>query len=150
VTGSPKRLASRFHQLKTGHCLTGQYLQWRENRTTAKRGWCPPYKTQSWEHLACSRIACVGSRSRRSCRRRYGERETGRGKARFKIRDPFEDVLCTRPILDFLRATDVGRRMDPDGQGRRPGARTRNGMRERSRGRAQLSCLFLCSFLAFI
>jgi len=27
VASSSKRLASRFYQLKTGHCLTGQYLQ---------------------------------------------------------------------------------------------------------------------------
>ena len=26
VASSTKRLASRFYQLKTGHCLTGQYL----------------------------------------------------------------------------------------------------------------------------
>ena len=26
VAGSTKRLASRFYQLKTGHCLSGQYL----------------------------------------------------------------------------------------------------------------------------
>jgi len=26
VTGSNKRLASRFYQIKTGHCLSGQYL----------------------------------------------------------------------------------------------------------------------------
>jgi hypothetical protein len=28
VAGANKRLAPRFYQLKTGHCLTGQYLQW--------------------------------------------------------------------------------------------------------------------------
>ena len=28
VAQANKRLASRFYQLKTGHCLTGQYLQW--------------------------------------------------------------------------------------------------------------------------
>jgi hypothetical protein len=28
VAGSPKRLAGRFYQLKTGHCLTGEYLKW--------------------------------------------------------------------------------------------------------------------------
>jgi len=27
VAGSTKRIASRFYQLKTGHCLTGQYLK---------------------------------------------------------------------------------------------------------------------------
>jgi len=27
VAGSTERLASRFYQLKTGHCLSGQYLK---------------------------------------------------------------------------------------------------------------------------
>jgi len=31
VANSTKRLASRFYQLKTGHCLTGQYLNWTKN-----------------------------------------------------------------------------------------------------------------------
>ena len=35
VAGSSKRLASRVYQLKTGHCLTGQYLHWTKNRPTA-------------------------------------------------------------------------------------------------------------------
>ena len=34
VANSTKRLASRFYQRKTGHCLTGQYLNWTKNRTT--------------------------------------------------------------------------------------------------------------------
>jgi len=34
VAGSTKRLASRFYQLKTGHCLSGQYLNWTQNRPT--------------------------------------------------------------------------------------------------------------------
>jgi len=37
AAGSSKRLASRFYQLKTGHCLTGQYLHWTRNRLTARR-----------------------------------------------------------------------------------------------------------------
>jgi hypothetical protein len=32
VAGSSKRHASRFYQLKTGHCLTGQYLNWTKSR----------------------------------------------------------------------------------------------------------------------
>ena len=28
VAKANKRLASRFYQFKTGHCLTGQYLSW--------------------------------------------------------------------------------------------------------------------------
>jgi hypothetical protein len=31
VASSSKRLASRFYQLKTGHCLTSQYLEWTRN-----------------------------------------------------------------------------------------------------------------------
>jgi len=31
VAGSTKRLASRFYQVKTGHCLSGQYLNWTKN-----------------------------------------------------------------------------------------------------------------------
>jgi len=40
VAVSSKRLASRFYQLKTGHCLTGQYLPWTKNRTTTQCWWC--------------------------------------------------------------------------------------------------------------
>jgi len=40
AAGSTKRLASRFYQLKTGHCLTGQYLNWTKNRPTPQCWWC--------------------------------------------------------------------------------------------------------------
>jgi hypothetical protein len=46
----------------------------------------------------------------------WGEvrRDTGRGKNRFKIRDLFADMRCTRAILSFLRATKVGRKVGGD------------------------------------
>jgi len=50
VANSTKRLASRFYQLKTGHCLTGQYLNWTKNRTTPQCWWCR-YRTQTRDHL---------------------------------------------------------------------------------------------------
>ena len=50
VVGSSKRLASRFYQLKTGHCLTGQYLNWKKGRSTAQCWWCP-CRTQTQDHL---------------------------------------------------------------------------------------------------
>jgi len=40
VAGSTKRLALRFYQLKTGHCLTGQYLNWTKSRPTPQCWWC--------------------------------------------------------------------------------------------------------------
>jgi len=45
-----KRLAASFYQLKTGHCLTGQYLAWTKKRPTAKCCWCL-HRTQTREHL---------------------------------------------------------------------------------------------------
>ena len=39
VAGSTKRLAFRFYQLKRGHCLTGQYLNWTKNRPTPQCWW---------------------------------------------------------------------------------------------------------------
>jgi len=50
VAGASKRLACRFYQLKTGHCLTGQYLQWKTSRPDAKCWWCQ-YSIQTREHL---------------------------------------------------------------------------------------------------
>ena len=40
VAGSTKELASRFYQLKTGHCRTRQYLHWTKARPTAQCWWC--------------------------------------------------------------------------------------------------------------
>jgi len=34
AAGTTKRNASRFYQLKTGHCLTGRYLSWTKHRPT--------------------------------------------------------------------------------------------------------------------
>ena len=50
VVGSTKSLASRFYQVKTGHCLTGHYLHWTTNRPTLQCWWCRNY-TQTQEHL---------------------------------------------------------------------------------------------------
>jgi len=50
VAGSTKRLASRFYQVKTGHSLAGQYLNWTKNRPTPQCWWCR-YPNQTREHL---------------------------------------------------------------------------------------------------
>jgi len=50
VAGSTKRLASRFNQVKTGHCLTGQYLHWTKNRATPQCWWCR-YQIYTRGHL---------------------------------------------------------------------------------------------------
>jgi hypothetical protein len=40
-------------------------------------------------------------------------KESGRGKGQFKVRDLLADARCSRPVLDFLSTTDVGRRVPP-------------------------------------
>jgi len=49
VAKARKRLAARFYQLKTGHCLTGQYLAWTARRPDATC-WCQ-HHTQARDHL---------------------------------------------------------------------------------------------------
>jgi ribonuclease HI len=116
VAGCPKRLAARYYQLKTGHCLTGQYLKWTKSRTSAKCGWCS-YGVQTREHLFknCPRWKLQQKNLWAEVRR-----DTGRGRNRFKIRDLFADERCTRAILSFLRATRVGRGVgDEEGEKRK-------------------------------
>ena len=50
VAGSTKRLASRFYQIRMGHCLTGQYLHWMKSGATPQCWWCR-YRTQTRDHL---------------------------------------------------------------------------------------------------
>ena len=39
------------------------------------------------------------------------KKETGRWKDRWKVKDLLADGRCSRAVLDFLAATDVGRRV---------------------------------------
>jgi hypothetical protein len=115
VAGSRKRLAARFYQLKTGHCLTGQYLKWTKSRASAKCGWCS-CEVQTREHLFKN---CRKWKLQQKTLWPEVQRDTGRGKNRFKIRDLFADERCTRAILSFLRATRVGREIGDGEDGKR-------------------------------
>jgi hypothetical protein len=126
VAGSPKRLAARFYQLRTGHCLTGEYLKWTKNRASAECGWCPG-KVQTREHLLKN---CLRWKLQQKTLWAEVRRDTGRGKNRFKIRDLFADERCTRAILSFLRTTKVGRKMGDEEGGRKK----KNGAGQKDRG----------------
>jgi hypothetical protein len=105
VAGSSKRVASRFYQLKTGHFLTAQYLNWTKKRATPECWWCR-YKTQTREHVFKN---CPEWKEQQKGLWAEVWKETGRGKSRFKIRDLLADGRCSRAVLDFLSSTDVGR-----------------------------------------
>ena len=108
-------LAGRFHRLRTGHCPTGQCLEWTKNSDTAECGWCRD--TRHRQENTYPRTARDGSASRRSCEQKilWAEvrKETGKWKWRFNIRDLLTDERCARSILDFLHTTKVERRVGP-------------------------------------
>jgi hypothetical protein len=105
VAGSSKRLASRFYQLKTGHCLTGQHLNWTKRRPTPQCWWCGS-GTQTRDHLFKE---CAEWRGQQKILRAEVRKETGRWKSRWKVRDLLADARCSRMVLDILSTTDVGR-----------------------------------------
>jgi len=107
VAGSTERLASRFYQIKTGHCLSGQYLHWTKNRATPQCWWCL-YRIQTREHLF---KVCPEWKAQQKILWAEVRKETGKWKSRWKIRDLLADRKCSRAVLDFLSATDVGRRV---------------------------------------
>jgi len=54
ITGSTKRLASRYYQLKAGHCCTEQYLRSAKVRPTAQCWWCQcPSQTRDHLFMVC-------------------------------------------------------------------------------------------------
>ena len=107
VAGSTKRLASRFYQLKTGHCLTGQYLHWTKNLPSPQCWWCR-YPTQTREHLF---KVCPEWKPQQKVLWAEVKKETERWKDRWKVRDLLADERCGRAVLGFLFTTDVGRRV---------------------------------------
>jgi len=117
VARAPKRLAERFHQVRTGHCRTGQYMEWTKNAGTAKCGWCQ-YKTQSRNHLFKNRKQW---KMQQKILWAEVRKATGRGKNRFTIRDLLADERCTRSVMDFLGTTKVGRRAGPRAVPPKPG-----------------------------
>jgi len=99
------RSVSRFYQLKTGHCLTGLYLNWTKNRPTPQCWWCR-YRTQTRDHLF---KVCPEWKPQQKILWAEVRKETGKGKDRWKVRDLLADGRCSRAVLDFLSTTDVGR-----------------------------------------
>jgi len=91
--------------IKTGHCLTSQYLAWTTRRPDASCWWCQ-YSIQSREHLL------------KNCPQWRSQQKTlwttpTRGKDRTSIAELLADEQCGRAVLDFLANTDVDRTSGP-------------------------------------
>jgi len=105
VAGSTKRLSSRFYQLKTGHCLTGQYLNWTKSLPTPQCWWCR-YQTQTRDHHFKD---CPEWKPWQKILWAEVKKEIGRWKDGWTVRDLLSDGRCSRAVLDFLSTTDVNR-----------------------------------------
>jgi len=103
VANSTKRLAARFYQLTTGHCLTGQYLNWTKKRPTPQCWWCQ-YRTQTRDHLFKE---CPEWKPQQ----KIPWAEMKKEMERWRVRDLLADGRCSRVVVDFLSSTDVGRRV---------------------------------------
>ena len=95
VAGSTKRLASRFYQLKAGHCRTGQYLHWAKDRPDPQSWWCQR-GSQTREHLF---KGCPKWKGEQKILWAEVRKETGRGESRWMIRDLFADRRCSQPVF---------------------------------------------------
>jgi len=115
VAKARKRLAARFYQLKTGHCLTGQYLAWTTRRPDATCSWCQ-YRTQTRDHLFKH---CPEWKNQQKVLWNAVLTETrklpGPTRERHKtsIAELLADQRCSQAVLDFLETTDVGRASGP-------------------------------------
>jgi hypothetical protein len=113
VSIAEKPLARRFYQLKTGHAITASYLYRIKRSSTENCWWCNAAK-QDIDHLFFE------------CRKWVKQRRTLYSDlAREKIERPrmsedrpknrlFNTPKAVKPILDFLKATDIGRRPRDD------------------------------------
>jgi len=105
VAGSTKRLASSFYQLKTGHCLTGEYLHWTKSRSTPQCWRCRcPKQTRNHLLKRCSRW-------KKEQKDLWEEvwKETGKGRKWWKVHELFAERRCSQVLLDFLSSTDIGK-----------------------------------------
>ena len=115
VAKTNKRLARRFYQMKTGHCLTGQYLAWTTRRPDATCWWCQ-YKIQTREHLFknCpqwkSQQRTLWSTVLETTRKLPGPT---RGRTHTNIAELLADERCSQAVIQFLATTDVGKTAGP-------------------------------------
>jgi len=108
VARANNHLAARFYQLKTGHCLTGQYLAWTTRRPDASCWWCQ-YSIQTREHLSKkwkSQQKTLWTTVLEETKKLPGPT---RGRVRTNIAELLADERCSQAVLVFLATADVGR-----------------------------------------
>ena len=104
---APKRVAARYYQLKTGHALTAIHMKRIKRQENDQCWWCFRSK-QTREHLLKH---CTPWRAQQKAMWAKVEKVTKRRKGRWKMAELFADERCSEAVLEFLRTTDVGRKV---------------------------------------
>jgi len=94
---APKRIAARFYQLKSGLALTATHMKQIKKQEDDQCWRCFRSK-QTWRPQQNAMWALV-------------EKETKRGKRKWSMAELFADERCSGAILEFIRTTDVGRKI---------------------------------------
>jgi hypothetical protein len=108
----PKRRAAVFLQLASGHALIGTHLVCIKKKESDRCWWCESGRRQTHGHLfgECRRWQCEFAELRKEVERIMGK--TRRLRERLKVVHLFNDDWLTKVILEFLAATEVGRRYE--------------------------------------
>ena len=113
VSIAEKPLARRFYQLKIGHAITAPYLYRIRKSNTEKCWWCSATR-QSIDHLIFECRQWVKQRRvLYSDLTRAGVERPRMSEDRPKNR-LFNALKAVKPILEFIRTTDIGRGLNED------------------------------------
>jgi len=111
--------AAVFNQFACGHAITGEYLR-RIGKLDDETCWyCGKEEVQDRAHLL---LTCSQFREERkelekdireALKQQALEKKKKQWRTRIPLREYFGQECVTRPVMDFLRSTEIGRRGRP-------------------------------------
>jgi hypothetical protein len=108
----PKKDAATFLQMASGHALIGVHLKRIKRRESDECWWCRAGCRQTRGHLfgGCRRWKKEFLELQKRVEHIQGTKRRNRG--RLKAVSLFKDERLTEAVLDFLKATGIGRRFE--------------------------------------
>jgi ribonuclease HI len=103
-----KRLAARFYQLNTGHCLTAPYLKRIKKTDSDLCWWCEDGRSVQTRHHLFTECREFRPQIRRLWKS-VGDKLNWKHPRSKKISDLFSDDRVTKDVLRFLKDTGVGK-----------------------------------------
>jgi hypothetical protein len=108
VAKTEKSTAQIYYQIKTAHALIGPHLKRIKKSDDDTCWWCNRGVLQSREHLVknCKHWTIAQNEPWRAVKQ-----ASGRCRMNTSMKDLFGDRRCSEAILQFLRSTEIGRRV---------------------------------------